>query len=102
MKKKTFKILAVLSFAAAICVTGITLSRNNEYKKLLDLNKKALASDKIYTFGGTLRGSCSDDATSCKFICPYCGHSATAVASGQPENVSGMCTECFNYINSNY
>ena len=58
-EKKTFKILAVLFFAAAICVTGITLSQNNEYKKLLELNKKVLASDKIYTFWGTLRGSCS-------------------------------------------
>ncbi len=99
MKKKTFKIFAVLFFAAAICVTGITLSQNNEYKKFLELNKKVLASDKIYTFWGTLRGSCSDDATSCKFICPYCNHSAAPVASGQPENVSGICTECFNYIN---
>jgi len=45
----------VLFFAAAICVTGITLSQNNEYKKFLELNKKVLASDKIYTFWGNIK-----------------------------------------------
>ena len=43
MKKKITKIIAILSFAAAICVTGFTLSQNNEYKKFLEMNKRALA-----------------------------------------------------------
>ena len=60
MKKKNLKFLAVLSLAAAICVTGITLSQNNEYKKFLELNKKALAEDKTYTFWGFVRGNCSN------------------------------------------
>ncbi|MBR5857210.1 MAG: hypothetical protein IKY70_08040 [Bacteroidales bacterium] len=101
MGKKTLKIFAILLFAAAICVTGITLSQNNEYKKFLELNKKALASDKIYNFGGTLRGECSYEASACKFICPLCGYKSTQVASGNPENVSGICPECYNYINPN-
>ena len=46
MKKKITKIIAILSFAA-ICVTGFTLSQNNEYKKFLELNKRALAEEGV-------------------------------------------------------
>ena len=46
MKKKITKIIAILSFAA-ICVTGFTLSQNNEYKKFLEMNKKALAEEGV-------------------------------------------------------
>ena len=95
MKKKTFKILAVLSFAAAICVTGITLSRNNEYKKLLDLNKKALASDiKVQFEVWELWGRCSYAIIECKYTCKTCLTGYTAGISGRAFDMSGNCPSC--------
>ena len=94
-KKKTFKILAVLFFAAAICVTGITLSQNNEYKKLLELNKKALAEEgKKYSFGGGLNGYCSNVGYDCSFICSFCDYVSPHMSLDTPTEVHGTCPGC--------
>ncbi len=92
MKKKTFKILAVLFFAAAICVTGITLSQNNEYKKFLELNKKALATEKEYLFGNGQYGKCSAISGKCEYICPKCGFESGRLSTmGDPYDIGGFC-----------
>ena len=95
MKKKITKIIAILSFAAAICVTGFTLSQNNEYKKLLELNKKALAEDKEHMFGNGIHGKCSSISGKCIFICPRCGYESDRMSSlGDPYELSGICIFC--------
>lgn len=94
MKKKNLKFLAVLSLAAAICVTGITLSQNNEYKKFLELNKKALAEDKEHMFDVLIKGKCSDHGMSCHFLCPVCGYKSNKAGLGTIYDIHGICPGC--------
>ena len=95
MKNKTLKIFAILLFAAAICVTGITLSQNNEYKKFLELNKKALAEEgKKYSFGGGLNGYCSNFGYTCFFVCSFCDYESPKVSVGTAIEVHGTCPGC--------
>ena len=47
MKRKTTKFIAVALSTVAICVLGLHLSQNNEYKKFLELNKRALAEEGV-------------------------------------------------------
>lgn len=95
MKKKITKIIAILSFAAAICVTGFTLSQNNEYKKLLELNKKALASEGQVQFGEwELWGRCSYAIIECTYTCTNCHTELTAGINGRSFDMSGNCPVC--------
>ena len=47
MKRKTTKFIAVALVTVAICVLGLLLSHDNEYKKFLEMNKKALAEEGV-------------------------------------------------------
>ena len=95
MKKKITKNIAVLSFTAAICVTGFTLSQNNEYKKFLEMNKRALASEGQVQFGEwELWGRCSYAIIECSYTCTNCQTELTAGVNGRSFDMIGNCPIC--------
>ena len=100
MKKKITKIIAILSFAAAICVTGFTLSQNNEYKKFLEMNKRALATEKEYFFGNGMYGKGSAISGKCEYICPKCGFESGRLSTmGDPYDIGGFCFCGYKHTN---
>ena len=101
MKKKITKIIAILSFVAAICVTGFTLSQNNEYKKFLELNKRALAEEGVHAdFGyASIDARCKRGLQSCTFQCPHCTTEYRSIYMGDIVSFSGNCPSCGRFFN---
>ena len=101
MKKKITKIIAVLSFAAAICVTGFTLSQNNEYKKFLEMNKKALAEEGVPADFGhiSINARCYRGLDYCSFQCPHCNEPYTSKYLGDIASFTGNCPSCGLFFN---
>jgi hypothetical protein len=95
MKNNLSKIITAVIVAVSVSFISLHLSQDNEYKKLLKLNKKALATEKYYTFGNGMYGKCSTISGFCEFTCPTCGFESGRLSSlGEPYDISGICIFC--------
>lgn len=95
MKNNLSKIISAVIIAVSVGFISLHLSQDNEYKKLLKLNKKALASDGQVQFGEwELWGRCSYAIIECKYTCTKCKTDLTAGINGRSCDMSGNCPVC--------
>ncbi|MBR5857213.1 MAG: hypothetical protein IKY70_08055 [Bacteroidales bacterium] len=101
MKKNLFKVITIAIVSTVISVLGLHLSQNNEYKKFLELNKKALAEEGVPAdFGyGSINARCYRGLDNCSFACPHCKEPYTSLYLGDIASFSGNCPSCGRFFN---